>query len=226
VLRRTAPSERGEIEITSAVQTLAEEGVFRVVTAEGYWLPTGYPWHLLNANEFLLERTLRHEIRGEVSPAAHLSGTVNIGEGTVVRPGAVIEGPVLIGRDCTIGPNCWLRPGATLGDRCRVGQAVEIKNSILFDGATVPHLSYVGDSILGEHVNFGCGTITANLRHDHKNVGSTVKGELVDTGRRKLGAIVGDHVHTGINTSILPGRKLWPHTMTLPGQVVSKDVTR
>jgi bifunctional UDP-N-acetylglucosamine pyrophosphorylase/glucosamine-1-phosphate N-acetyltransferase len=226
VLRRTEPSVRGEIEITSAVQTLADEGEFRVVTARGHWLPTGYPWHLLDANEFLLQRITDHKILGEVSPAAHISGPVSIGEGTVVRPGVIIDGPVLIGRNCTIGPNCWLRPGTTIGDNCRVGQSVELKNTILFDGAAVPHLSYVGDSILGEKVNFGCGTITANVRHDGKNVSSTVKGELTDSGRRKLGAIVGDHVHTGINTSILPGRKLWPDTMTLPGQVVSKDITR
>jgi bifunctional UDP-N-acetylglucosamine pyrophosphorylase/glucosamine-1-phosphate N-acetyltransferase len=226
VLRKTEPSERGEIEITSAVQALADEGEFRVVAAHGYWLPTGYPWHLLDANEFLLNRDPRHDIQGDVSPAAHVSGPVVIGPGTVIRPGVVIEGPVIIGRDCTVGPNAWLRPGATLGNGCRVGQSVEIKNSILFDGAAVPHLSYVGDSILGEKVNFGCGTVTANVRHDGQNVRSAVKGELVDTGRRKLGAIVGDHVHTGINTSILPGRKFWPDTMTLPGQVVSKDVVR
>jgi len=224
VLRRTPVSERGELEITSAVQTLADEAGFRVVQMTGYWLPIGYPWHLLNANEYFLEHFFTPRIEGEVSPAAHLSGPVAIGPGTVIKPGVVIEGPVLIGRDCTIGPNCWLRPGATLGDKCRVGQASEIKNSILMDRAAVPHLSYVGDSVIGEGANFGCGSITANLKHDGANVRSRVKGQFIDTGRRKLGAIVGDGVHTGINTSIYPGRKLWPHTSTLPGQSVDKDV--
>jgi len=82
----------------------------------------------------------------------------------------------------------------------------------------------VGDSVLGANVNFGCGTITANFRHDEGNHRSMVKGELVDTGRRKLGTIVGDAVHTAINTSIYPGRKLWPHTSTLPGEVVNRDI--
>ena len=91
------------------------------------------------------------------------------------------------------------------------------------DGARVPHLSYVGDSVLGEKVNLGCGTITANFRHDGANHRSMVKGELVDTGRRKLGAILGDGVHTGINTSIYPGRKLCPGTSTLPGEVGIRD---
>ena len=64
----------------------------------------------------------------------------------------------------------------------------------------------------------------ANFRHDGKNHRSAIKGELVDTGRRKLGAIIADHVHTGINTSIYPGRKLWPHVETLPGAIVQRDI--
>ncbi len=204
-------------------ETLAETGDFRVVAMEGYWLPTGYPWHLLDANEYFL-KSLETRIEGEVSPAAHITGAVSIGKGTVIRPGVVIEGPVMIGESCHIGPNCWLRPGATIGHHCRVGNATEVKNSIVMDHSAIPHLSYVGDSVIGEHVNFGCGTITANVRHDGAHVRSQVRGELIDTGRRKMGAIVGDHVHTGINTSILPGRKIWPHAGTRPGSVVDKDI--
>ena len=224
-LESIEPSPRAEIEITSAIQLLADHGNFRVVHAQGYWLPIGYPWCLLDANAYLLERQLTPCIDGKVSPAAHLSGPVAIGPGTVVRPGAVIEGPVVIRRDCTIGPNCYIRAGTSIGDRCRIGQSVEIKASILMDGVTVAHLSYLGDSVLGEGVNIGCGTVTANLRHDEGHIRTMVNGQVVDTGRNKLGAIIGDHVHTGINTSILPGRKLWPGTMTLPGQIVKRDVT-
>ena len=82
----------------------------------------------------------------------------------------------------------------------------------------VPHLSYIGDSVIGANANIGCGTVTANFRHDGKNHRSFVKGELVDTGRRKLGTIIGDGVHTGINTSIYPGRKIRPGLSTLPGR--------
>ena len=82
----------------------------------------------------------------------------------------------------------------------------------------------MGDRVIGEKANLDCGTITANYRHDGKNHRSQVKDDLVDTGRRKLGAIIGDDVHTGINTSIYPGRKLWPRTSTLPGAVVTEDL--
>jgi bifunctional UDP-N-acetylglucosamine pyrophosphorylase/glucosamine-1-phosphate N-acetyltransferase len=224
VLSHTAPSERGEIEVTSAIQTLAARGNFFVVEAEGYWLPLGYPWHLLDANEYFLSHFLKSEIHGDVSPAAHLNGPVYVGKGTVIRPGVVIDGPVCIGEECSIGPNCWLRAGTTLGNRCRIGQAVEIKNSIFMDDVTAAHLTYIGDSVVGDRVNFGCGTITANVRHDLGNQVSMVNGAWVDTGRMKLGAIIGDDVHTGIHTSIYPGRKMWPGTTTRPGTVVLKDL--
>jgi UDP-N-acetylglucosamine diphosphorylase / glucose-1-phosphate thymidylyltransferase / UDP-N-acetylgalactosamine diphosphorylase / glucosamine-1-phosphate N-acetyltransferase / galactosamine-1-phosphate N-acetyltransferase len=225
VLAETEASERGEIEITSAIQTLAETGDFRVVTMDGYWLPVGYPWHLLDVNEHFLRTEGQLDIKGEVDPHAHINGRVAIGAGTVVRSGVVIDGPVCIGENASLGPNCWIRPGTTIGNGCRVGQASEIKNSILMDGAAVPHLSYAGDTVIGEGSNFGAGTITANVRHDGKNVQSMVKDQLVDSGRRKLGAIVADNVHTGIHTSIYPGRKLWPNTSTYPGETVTKDIT-
>lgn len=223
VLHATPESSRGEIEITSAIETLAQQVRFVAHPIEGYWLSIGYPWDLLDANEALLAE-LEEDIQGEVSPAAHITGIVSIGRGTIIRPGVVIDGPAIIGENCSIGPNAWIRPNSAIGDNCKIGQGSEIKGSILFNGAKVPHLSYAGDSVLGEEVNLGCGTVTANFRHDGKNHSSLVKGELIDTGRRKLGAIFGDHVHTGINTSVYPGRKLWPHTSTLPGEVVKMDL--
>jgi bifunctional UDP-N-acetylglucosamine pyrophosphorylase/glucosamine-1-phosphate N-acetyltransferase len=225
ILRATPPSERGEIEITSAIQALADRRAYRVVEAQRHWLPIGYAWHLIDANAYLLDNLMHAEILGEVHPAAHLQGRVSIGRGTVVRPGVVIDGPVCIGDHCEIGPNCWLRPGTTLGHHCKVGQGSEIKNSVVFNRSKVPHLSYVGDSVIGEGCNLGCGTITANLRHDGKNHRSVINGSLVDTGRRKFGAIFGDGVHTGIHTSIYPGRKFWPGTGTAPGEVVREDKT-
>ncbi|NIA13012.1 MAG: NTP transferase domain-containing protein [Nitrospiraceae bacterium] len=224
VLRRTEPSERGEIEITSAVQTLADEGDFRVVETQGYWLPIGYPWHLLTANAHFLNE--RHEpiVEGEVSPASHLSGAVSVGRGTVIRPGAVIEGPVCIGEDCTIGPNCFIRGNTSIGNGCRIGQGVEVKASILMEDVHAAHLTYIGDSVVGTGTNLGCGTVMANFRHDGANQRSMVNGQPIDTGRRKLGAILGDDVHTGINTSIYPGRKLWPGVCTRPGDIVSEDL--
>lgn len=183
-----------------------------------------HPWDLLAANESHIATLTENRIDGEIHPSAVIEGILHTGPGTRILPGVFIEGHVIIGANCKIGPNCHIRGHTSIGDRCHIGQAVEIKNSIIISGSNVGHLSYVGDSILGEGVNFGAGTIVSNLRHDGKNHRSQVRGELIDTGRRKLGCIVGDGVHTGIHTAIYPGRKLWPGTTTRPGEIVSKDL--
>jgi bifunctional UDP-N-acetylglucosamine pyrophosphorylase/glucosamine-1-phosphate N-acetyltransferase len=184
-----------------------------------------HSWDLLRANEQSLKAKVDYVLAAEVHPLLTLDGRLQVGRGTKILPGVVIEGDVIIGEGCKIGPNCYLRGATSIGDRCHVGQAVEIKNSLLMDGTNVGHLSYVGDSILGRKVNFGAGTLTSNLRHDGRNHRTLVAGALVDTGRRKFGAVVGDGVHTGIHTSIYPGRKLAAGATTRPGDIVRTDLT-
>lgn len=193
----------------------------RVVAARSFLIT--HPWDLLRANEQYLDGLRESRIAGEVHPMAVIDGIVMIGEGTRLLPGVVIEGNVVIGKNCKIGPNCYLRGHTSIGDGCHVGNAVEVKNSILLSSTNVGHLSYVGDSVLGERVNLGAGTIISNLRHDGANHRSLVDGVLVDTGRRKFGAVIGDGVHTGIHTAIYPGRKIHPHASTFPGEVVRTD---
>lgn len=183
-----------------------------------------HPWDLLRANEQHVGSITSADINGDVHPSAVIEGTIHLGQGSRILPGVFIEGNVIIGENCKIGPNCYLRGSTSIGDQCHIGQSVEIKNCIILSKTNVGHLSYVGDSILGEKVNFGAGTTVSNLRHDGKTHRSMVNDTLVDTGRRKFGAIVGDHVHTGINTSIYPGRKLWPHTTTRPGEIIQHDI--
>ena len=183
-----------------------------------------YPWDILVLNERLIAELDTPEIAGEVSEAAHIEGVLRLGEGSRILPGVFIEGNAVIGKSCKIGPNCYIRGNTVIGDNCHIGQAVEVKNSVIGFKTAVGHLSYVGDSVLGDRVNFGAGTIIGNLRHDGKNHRSLVDGVLVDTGRRKFGAIVGDDVHTGIHTAIYPGRKLAPGSSTRPGDVVQLDL--
>ncbi len=216
---------RGEYEIIDYVTYLVKKGkkVF-CENVQDYWLPVGYPWHILDANEFLLKR-MKPIIASDavIEKGATLKGNVSVGHRTVIKAGAYIEGPAMIGDDCTIGPNCFIRGCTTLGNGCRVNNGTEVKNSVFFNQSYASHLSYVCDSVLGEHVNIGAGTIVANLRHDGAVVASMVDGVLVPTGRRKFGAVCGDHAKTGIHTSIYPGRKLWPYATTLPGEIVTKD---
>lgn len=184
-----------------------------------------YPWDLLHANELYVSALHESKLDGEVHASAVIEGVVHLAAGARILPGVFIEGNVVIGAGTKVGPNCYIRGATAIGEGCHIGQAVEIKNCILLSRTNVGHLSYVGDSILGEKVNFGAGTIVSNLRHDGQNHRSMVDGKLIDTGRRKFGAIVGDGVHTGIHTSIYCGRKLWPGTTTRPGEIVQSDLT-
>jgi len=215
-ISRTSKSPRGEYEITDSLQLLIDQGGGICYQEISYWLNLGYPWDLLSANEALLNG-IESQNRGEVEENVVIKGVVSIGENTVIRSGSYIVGPVIIGRDCDIGPNCSLRPYTAIGNGCHIGSAVEIKSSIIMRGSKIPHHNYVGDSIIGEECNLGAGTKIANLRLDKKDI--WVAG--IDTGRRKLGAIVGDRVETGINASINVGSMIGNNTHIGPGAVVS-----
>ncbi|ASJ04286.1 bifunctional sugar-1-phosphate nucleotidylyltransferase/acetyltransferase [Thermococcus barossii] len=224
-IRKTPVSERGEYEITDTLNLMLEAGrKVAYAVYSGYWNDVGRPWNLLELNEYLLKNRLKHSIKGIVEEGATVVPPVEIGEGTVVRSGAYIIGPVKIGRNSRIGPNCFIRPYTSIGDNCHIGNAVEIKNSIIMDHSNAPHLNYVGDSIIGENTNLGAGTITANLRHDKGTVKVEIKGKLEDSGRKKLGAIIGHNVKVGINVSIYPGRKIGSNAFVGPGVIVDRNV--
>ncbi len=218
-LRQSPLSPRGEFELTDGLNRLAAEESLAIVKLQS-WLEIGRPWDILEANEKLL-KDLEPQMQGEVQAGAHLSGSVSVGRGTRIMSGAYIEGPAVIGENCKIGPNCYIRPSTCLGSDVRVGNAVEVKNSAIMNGSKIGHLSYVGDSVIGEGCNFGAGTICSNLRHDKGNIKSFVKGRREDSGRRKLGVIMGDGVMTGINTSIYPGTVIESGFLGLPAAVLS-----
>jgi bifunctional UDP-N-acetylglucosamine pyrophosphorylase/glucosamine-1-phosphate N-acetyltransferase len=215
-------SQRGEYEIIDYINALIKKERVVCENVKGRWLAVGYPWDLIEANSVLVSE-MKNDIKGKVEKNVIVKGKLKAGKGTKILSGTYIKGNVIIGENCLIGPNCYLRGNTSIGNGCHIGQAVEIKNSIIMDNAKVPHLSYIGDSVIGKNSNLGAGTITANLKHDNENVRSVVKGKIVDTGRRKLGTIIADDVHTGINTTIYPGRKIWPGVSTLPGEIIDKD---
>ncbi|MEM2119086.1 MAG: glucose-1-phosphate thymidylyltransferase, partial [Candidatus Bathyarchaeia archaeon] len=199
------------------------EAVLAVEISQNDWFDIGRPWDLLEANRWALTR-MRHKVDGTVEKDAHLVGPVTVAETARIRSGAYVEGPTLIEEGSDIGPNCYIRPYTSIGRHVRVGNACEIKNSILMDGVHIGHLSYVGDSVLGENCNLGAGTITANYRLDAKTVKMMVKNNLIDSERRKLGAILGDNVKSGINALFMPGVKVGVNSWVGPNVVVERDL--
>ncbi len=183
-----------------------------------------YPWDLLKLNDSILRQITDSEVKGTVSHLAEIDGTLQLGSGSKILPGTFIEGNVVIGRNCRIGPNCHIRGTVSIGDHCSIGNGAEIKNSIIYPHSSVAHYGYVGDSILGAHVHLGAGTVISNARHDGMRHRSSVEGKLVDTGRYKFGTIIGDGVRTGVNTVILPGRKIGRGRTTRPGMIVETDL--
>ncbi len=224
-LKQTSPTSRGEWEIPDAIAIMISEKkkVIAIKIDGKQWLDIGRPWDLLEANRWALTKT-RHKINGLIENGAHLLGPVTVAETARIRSGAYIEGPTFIDEDSDIGPNCYIRPYTSIGKGVRIGNACEIKNSVIMDHCHIGHLSYVGDSVVGERCNLGAGTITANYRLDAREVKMMVKDKVVDTGRRKLGVILGDDVKTGINALFMPGIKIGNDSWIGPDVLVSRDL--
>jgi bifunctional UDP-N-acetylglucosamine pyrophosphorylase/glucosamine-1-phosphate N-acetyltransferase len=224
-IRETAASVRGEWEITDAISQFLKEkkNVLAAKIPKDEWMDIGRPWDLLEANSWALMR-MEHKVLGNVEEGAHLIGPVTVAESARIRSGAYVEGPAFIDEESDIGPNCYIRPYTSIGKRARIGNACEIKNSIIMDNVHIGHLSYVGDSIIGENCNLGAGTITANYRLDGETIKMVVKGDVTDSGRRKLGAILGDNVKTGINALFMPGVKVGVNSWVGPNLTVTRDL--
>jgi len=218
-IAETKKSSRGEYEVTDSFKLLMKKSHMYTYMMTGEWIDVARPWDLLEANRILMAG-LKADVKGEVSDRATVIGNIQVGKGTRILPGSYVIGPSIIGEDCEIGPNAYIRPSTSIGNHCKIGAAVEIKNSIVMDRTNVPHLSYVGDSVIGERCNFGAGTKVANLRLDEKEVQVVVDGQKTGSGRRKLGVIMGDDVKTGINATIDVGTIIGEGTMIGMGAVV------
>ncbi len=145
-----------------------------------------------------------------------LGGAVSIAAGCTVEPGAVIRGPLIAAEGCEIRTGAYLRGGVILGRGCVVGAHSELKRAVLLDHAHAPHQNYVGDSILGGRVNLGAGTILSNVKNVGREVTFRHREELVRTGLRKFGAVLGDGCRTGCNTVLNPGVLMGPNCVTYP----------
>jgi NDP-sugar pyrophosphorylase family protein len=158
-----------------------------------------------------------NKIEGTVMEGAILEGEgIYIGKGTVVEPGAYIKGPAIIGENTEIRHGAYLRGNVVAGNNCVIGHATEVKMSVFLNGAKAGHFAYVGDSILGCEVNLGAGTKLANLKIVEGGIVLNVDGERVNTGYRKMGAILGDKTELGCNSVTCPGTILAPRSLVFP----------
>ncbi len=176
-----------------------------------------YPWEVLSEiKQFILElgRTLPED------EFDHPSEDVWIAKDAKVFPSAYIGGPCIIDHGAEVRHCAFIRESAIVGKGSVVGNSCELKNVILFDKTETPHYNYVGDSVLGCHAHMGAGAVTSNVKSDRKNVVIKARCEQIPTGRKKVGAMLGDWVEVGCNSVLNPGTVIGPHSNVYPGSSV------
>ncbi|MFX0043397.1 MAG: bifunctional sugar-1-phosphate nucleotidylyltransferase/acetyltransferase [Candidatus Hodarchaeota archaeon] len=224
-IAKTKKSIRNEFEFTDSMKLLINQlnkKIYGYIIKDRFWSDIGLPWQLIEANTYLLER-IKTKILGNVEDNVVISGNVYIGKNTDVKAGTYIHGPCYIGENSSIGPNAFIRPFTSIGDNCHIGIS-EVKNSLIFSNTDIPHFNYVGDSIICENVNLGAGTKLSNLRFDNKSIKMNINGKLIDSGRRKLGAVIGPNSQTGINASIMCGKKIGENSIVGANTLVNEDI--
>ena len=175
-----------------------------------------YPWEALSDLADCI-RALGAQLDSEYLP---FGPEVWVHRTAHVAPTASITGPCIIGPETEVRHCAFIRGSALVGAHCVVGNSVELKNVILFDGVQTPHYNYVGDSILGYKAHMGAGSITSNVKSDKTLVVVRCGAERAETGRKKVGAMLGDHVEIGCNSVLNPGTVIGRHTNIYPTSCV------
>lgn len=174
---------------------------------------TVYPWEVLpKIKAFILA------LGPTLDPAEynHPSEDVWIHKSAKIYPNNYIAGPTIIGADTEVRPGAFIRGSALVGKGCVVGNSTELKNCILFDKVQVPHYNYVGDAVLGNFAHMGAGSICSNVKSDKTLVVVHAGTENIETGLKKFGAMLGDHVEVGCNSVLCPGAVLEPYASVYP----------
>lgn len=184
----------------------------RELDAQAIFEGVKQPWEVLTKiNTFILEyaKTLPNDFE-------RIDEFVWVGKGTTIEKNVLIKGPAIIGYNCQIRHSAYIRENVIIGNDVVVGNSTEIKNSILFNKVQVPHYNYVGNSILGYKSHLGAGAITSNLKSDGTLVKVKYGTDIIETGLRKFGAILGDSAEVGCNTVLNPGTILGKGSIVYP----------
>lgn len=174
-----------------------------------------YPWELLPHIKELIKELLDKGIPGYT---LYKEGVL-VGPNVTIYPTATIIPPAIIGANTEIRPGAFLRGNVICGDNCVLGNSSEFKNCILLYHVQAPHYNYVGDSILGNYAHMGAGSICSNLKSDGKNIVIHADNDI-ETGLRKIGAILGDYADIGCQSVLNPGTVIGPHTQVYPLSMV------
>ncbi len=213
-------SSRWEYEITDAINLFLKKNKFQLINLQWEFIDVWYPWDILWANKYFLEKLTKSEINWEVEQWVTIKGNIVLWKWSILKTGTYIEWNVIFWENCVIWPNCYIRWNTVFWNNCHVWNAVEIKNSNIWDNTNIWHLTYLWDSIIWNNCNFWAWFKVANLRHDGKNMRAMVKWKLIDTWLRKLWIILWDNSKLWINTLCYPARTLMTNSTTLPWEII------
>ncbi|MBQ9805917.1 MAG: UDP-N-acetylglucosamine pyrophosphorylase [Clostridia bacterium] len=182
--------------------------------ASDYLMQFEYPWQALSGLSDLIRELGNALPKDEYT---QLGESVWVAKSAKIAPTAALDGPcIIIGPEATVRHCALIRENVIIGKGVNVGHCTGIKNSILFDEVQVPHYNYVGDSILGYKSHLGASALTSNLKSDKTNVSILINGEKVDTGRQKVGSMLGDFVEVGAGTILNPGTVIGEYSNVYP----------
>lgn len=187
-----------------------------LVSFAPYFDADATPWDWLKRIAAALEAVTFAPLELVVPPGVHVEGKVWLHPTVKLPPTATIIGPAWIGARTDIRPGAFIRGNVIAGEGCVLGNSSEFKNCLLLDGVQAPHFNYVGDSILGNGAHLGAGAICSNLRLDQAEVTVRVGDQVVGTGLKKFGAILGDKAEVGCNSVLNPGALLGPRALVMP----------
>ncbi len=209
------------LDMDEALNELCAGGGMRSLIWGEPWLDPRHPWDLLQGNRMVMDTWTEARVDGSVRlrGAVQFRGPVVIEKNVVIESGASIFGPCFIGENAFLGNGVLVRPYTAIGANATIGFGVELKNCILLNGTRVGRLSFVGDSVVGEDVVVGSGTMTLTQHLDRSPIEIHTPGGSVDSGLDKLGSFLGDGVRVGASNTLAPG------TVVPPGEVIPPHCT-
>jgi len=222
---KNSDSENDDLYEVALDNMIKDGNVMKAVSYDGFWQPIKFPWHVHKVFlYFFSKEEKRVSKEAKIADGAFINGEVIIEDGVKIFDGAIVSGPVYLGKNAVVANNALVRE-SHLGEGCVAGFSTEIARSFL--GKDVwTHSNYIGDSVIGNNVSFGAGTVTGNLRLDEGEIKVNVSGELVNSNSVKLGLIAGDNIRVGVNTSFMPGIKVGSDSFIGAGIVVAKDIPK
>jgi bifunctional UDP-N-acetylglucosamine pyrophosphorylase/glucosamine-1-phosphate N-acetyltransferase len=213
-------SSRWEYELPDAVNRYMLDDTVKAIEIQWDFIDIWYSWDILTANSHFLKKLEKSYIKWTIEEWVTIKWNIILEEWAILKSWTYIEWNCYIWKGSSIGPHSYLRWETVIWQGCKIWNAVEVKNSTFWNNSNAAHLSYIWDSVVWNNVNLWWSFITANLRHDSKNIRVMLNDKLVGSWKYKLWVIIWDNVKTWVNTTTMPGRVINTDSFTMPWEII------